>query len=260
MATINYNLPTISGSSPVAIVDDYNGLANAVDAAIAAAFSAEKTRAMAAENELATGVSNATTAANNANVAATDASAAAANAQSTANTAVSTANTAASTAEAAAGNASSALNQIAALVAAVPTDKISTITPSGLTAADFEVWVAPDKKHFAMSGFFVANSAITTYAAIPGGSNLYGLKITDGAPFADAGLTSAEQLRVNGFMHADSDYDLDKTHEGGTNLAVGTDGNLYVFSVIATGSFAWPVHIQYFPYAVYDLAAFGTPR
>lgn len=77
MATTNYNLPTITGASPVAIVDDYNALANATDAALAGAISGEKTRAMAAETELANGVSNALATANSANVSATDAKTAA---------------------------------------------------------------------------------------------------------------------------------------------------------------------------------------
>ena len=99
MATTNYNLPTISGASPVAIVDDYNALANATDAALAGAISGEKTRAMAAETELANGVSNALTTANSANVSATDAKSAAEKAQTTASTALNNAATAQTTAD-----------------------------------------------------------------------------------------------------------------------------------------------------------------
>lgn len=107
MATTNYNLPTITGASPVAIVDDYNGLANATDAAIAGAISTEKTRAMAAETELANGVSNALSTANNASVSATAANTAAekASAAATAEAARATAAENALTADIAAINA-----------------------------------------------------------------------------------------------------------------------------------------------------------
>lgn len=111
MATTNYNLPTISGASPVAIVDDFNALANATDAALAGAISGEKTRAMAAETELANGVSNALTTANSANVSATDAKSAADKAQATATTAL----TDAATAQTAANKAQTTADAVNAL-------------------------------------------------------------------------------------------------------------------------------------------------
>ena len=129
MATTNYNLPTISGASPVAIVDDYNALANATDAALAGAISGEKTRAMTAETELANGVSNALTTANSANVSATDAKSAAEKAQTTASTALNNAATAQTTADgakSAAATAQTTADGAAAKVALMGVELLST--------------------------------------------------------------------------------------------------------------------------------------
>lgn len=129
MATTNYNLPTISGASPVAIVDDYNALANSTDAALAGAISGEKTRAMAAETELANGVSNALTTANTANVSATNAQTAADKAQTTASTALTNAATAQTTAD----GAKSAADAAQASADAACAIKLTRITNANAT-------------------------------------------------------------------------------------------------------------------------------
>ena len=143
MATTNYNLPTISGASPVAIVDDYNALANATDAALAGAISGEKTRAMAAETELANGVSNALTTASSANVSASDAKSAADKA--------STAASAEATRATAAENALSA--DLATVKAMFPVDS-SNLADGAVTAPKLAdtalnaIWQGLEIKHF----------------------------------------------------------------------------------------------------------------
>lgn len=156
MATTNYNLPTISGASPVAIVDDYNALANATDAALAGAISGEKTRAMAAETELANGVSNALTTANSANVSAT-------NAQTTADQA-STAASAEATRATAAENALSA--DIANVKAMFPVDS-ANLADGAVTAPKLAdtalnaIWQGLEIKHFELGNSAADNTGMS---------------------------------------------------------------------------------------------------
>ena len=256
MPTPNFNLPLINGASPIAIVNDMNALATAVDAAMATlvtatqlaavkttADSASKTAAQAltaanaADGKATTAATNATTAVNTANTAATNAT-----------TAVNTAN---ATANTAAQNATGAIASIESISAAVPNNKISTQSFGQAVEIDLNLWVSNDKKHFAFSGYFTANAAITNYSAIPGGSNMYGLKATNTAPFSNTDLTEVKMFKVNGIQLSDSDFALETVHLHGTVLAIGTDGNLYLSAATGTGVFAWPDHMQYFPYAEY---------
>lgn len=115
MSTPTFNLPVISGSSPISIVNDMNALANAVDAALAALQSGT---ASAADIELIKQSAEAAkNVANNAITAAAKAQGAATSAQETANTANALATTANENSSIANSNATTAKNAVDALTA-----------------------------------------------------------------------------------------------------------------------------------------------
>lgn len=113
MATPTFNLPLISGSSPISIVNDMNALANAVDSALAALKAGSAT---GADIELIKQMAEAAqSSASNALTAATKAQGAAAAAQQTANSANALATSANGNANIATDTATAAKNAIAAL-------------------------------------------------------------------------------------------------------------------------------------------------
>lgn len=245
MPTPNFNLPLINGASPIAIVNDMNALATAVDAAMATLVTATQLAAVKTTADSASKTATqALTAANAADGKATTAA-------TNATTAVNTANSAHATAITAAQNATGAIASIETLNAAVPNNKIATQSFGQAVEIDLNLWVSNDKKHFAFSGYFTANTGITNYTAIPGGSNLYGLKVTNTAPFAKTDLTEVKTFKANGIQLSDNDFALETVHLHGTVLAIGTDGNLYLSAATGTGVFGWQNHMQYFPYAEY---------
>lgn len=245
MPTPNFKLPLINGASPIAIVNDMNALATAVDAAMATLVTASQLAAVKTTADSASETAEqALTAANAADGKATTAA-------TNATTAVNTANTANATANTAAQNATGAIASIKTINNAIPNNKILTQSFGQAVEIDLNLWVSNDKKHFAFSGFFTANAAITNYTAIPGGNNLYGLKATNTAPFASTDLTEVKTFKANGIQLSDNDFSLETLHLHGTVLAIGTDGNLYLSGAVGTGVFAWADHMQYFPYAEY---------
>lgn len=260
MATTNYNLPTISGASPVAIVDDYNALANATDAALAGAISGEKTRAMAAETELANGVSNALTTANTANVSATDAKSAAEKAQTTASTALNNAATAQTTADGAQTLATKAESNAEALQ-----KELSNLL-------NFEVVSkVDDGKVFAVAAINASNTLFKLYGrvritggqtlnltTIPGSSQ-YGFKIDFGGRLKAA--SEPYSIDTGGLGNWDTTTDF-FTNMSSSGFTVGTDGNAYISpsnsSSISIGSGF--EYFQQFPACMYVNADFGdTP-
>lgn len=115
MPTPTFNLPLINGASPIAIVNDMNALANAVDAALAALKAGMATEA---DIELIKQTAEAAqTSANNAVTAAAKAQGAADAAQKTATTANVLATTANENSSIATGNATAAKNAVDALTA-----------------------------------------------------------------------------------------------------------------------------------------------
>ena len=115
MPTPTFNLPLINGASPIAIVNDMNSLANAVDAALA---SLKTGTATAADIELIKKTAEAAKdSANNALTAAAKAQGAATSAQQTANNAYALATTANDNSSIATGNATAAKNAVDALTA-----------------------------------------------------------------------------------------------------------------------------------------------
>lgn len=115
MPTPTFNLPLINGASPIAIVNDMNALANAVDAALAALKNGTAT---AADIELIKQTAEAAqSSANNALTAAAKAQGAAASAQQTANGANALATTANDNSSIATANATVAKNAVEALTA-----------------------------------------------------------------------------------------------------------------------------------------------
>lgn len=115
MPTPTFNLPLINGASPIAIVNDMNALATAVDSALAALKAGTAT---AADIELISQTAEAAQGiANNAVTAAAKAQGAAVAAQQTANTANALATTANENSSIANGNATAAKNAAAALTA-----------------------------------------------------------------------------------------------------------------------------------------------
>lgn len=115
MPTPVFKLPLINGASPIAIVNDMNALANAVDAALAALKAGTAT---AADIELIKQTAEAAqSSANNALTAAAKAQGAAASAQQTANSASVLATTANDNSTIATGNATAAKNAVDALTA-----------------------------------------------------------------------------------------------------------------------------------------------
>ena len=117
MPTPTYNLPLISGSSPISIVNDMNALANAVDSALAALKAGAAT---AADIELIKQTAEAAqSGANNALTAAAKAQGAATSSQQTANSANALATTANENSTIASSNATAAKNAVDALTAIV---------------------------------------------------------------------------------------------------------------------------------------------
>ena len=115
MPTPTFNLPLISGTSPISIVNDMNALANAVDSALAALKAGSAT---AADIELIRQTAEAAqNISNNAVTAAAKAQGAADAAQQTANTANALATTANENSSTANGNATAAKNAADALTA-----------------------------------------------------------------------------------------------------------------------------------------------
>lgn len=115
MPTPTFNLPLISGSSPISIVNDMNALANAVDSALAALKAGTAT---AADIELIKQTAEAAkSGANDALTAAAKAQDAVTSAQQTANSANALATTANDNSSIATGNASAAKNAVDALTA-----------------------------------------------------------------------------------------------------------------------------------------------
>lgn len=263
MATTNYNLPTISGASPVAIVDDYNALANATDAALAGAISGEKTRAMAAETELANGVSNALTTANSANVSATDAKSAAEKAQTTASTALNNAATAQTTADGAKSTAETAESNITELNATVDSLKEHT-TFISMAQHNENPWPAGlwhgkhsrDKQRIEINGIirirpggggaYVDGTALNAIKVTVPGTSIIGIPLFDldyspeAAETIEAGLYWATTAAADAF-----------TFNGAfaSEIVIGTDGvaylalsqyamnsNSYVYGSVNTGT------------------------
>lgn len=115
MSTPTFNLPLINGASPIAIVNDMNALANAVDAALAALKAGTAT---VADIELIKQTAKeAQSSANNALTAAAKAQGAADSAQQTANSANVIATTANESSTIATSNATAAKNAVDALTA-----------------------------------------------------------------------------------------------------------------------------------------------
>lgn len=113
MPTPTFNLPLINGASPIAIVNDMNALANAVDAALAALKAGTAT---AADIELVKQTAEAAKgSANDATTAAAKAQGAAASAQQTANSANALATAANENSSLAINNATAAKNAVDAL-------------------------------------------------------------------------------------------------------------------------------------------------
>lgn len=260
MATTNYNLPTISGSSPVAIVDDYNGLANATDAAIAGAISTEKTRAMAAETELANGVSNALSTANNASVSATAANTAAEKAQTTANNAATAATAAQSTADAATA-AATALQQ--ALSDAFNFSVVGTLDDESNKTIHLTVAANKAQTLYKVYGVlrFTAYQGITR-VSIPGGSSstyTHGVKIDCGGIFK---TSAAYTVNSGGFLYYGNDANAQGSgicYPKTSDFVVGTDGNIYVMPANSADVLvgAGLVRVYTYPSCIYVNAPFG---
>ena len=257
MATTNYNLPTISGASPVAIVDDYNALANATDAALAGAISGEKTRAMAAETELANGVSNALTTANSANVSATDAKSAAEKAQTTASTALNNAATAQTTADGAQTLATKAESNAEAIQKELSNllnfDLVKTVN---VTSVYFKVAINKSKTLFKAYGRLkVRDGQSLQLTSVPGVTGDYGYKIDiDGALATETAYT----VNTGGITNWADQGAYIKTLAD-SSFTVGTDGNIYLYPSTfdtITASDNTVVYAQY-PACLYVAASFG---
>lgn len=263
MATTNYNLPTITGASPVAIVDDYNALANATDAALAGAISGEKTRAMAAETELANGVSNALTTANSANVSATDAKSAAEKAQTTASTALNNAATAQTTADGAQALAAKAESNAEAiqkeLYNLLKFSVLKTVSTTGI-----EITVAANSSFslFKLYGHVNVNAgtslALTEIPGYASAAQRYGYKIDCGGKLNAA--EKAYAITTGGFIYWNTQNPaaaIDDT--AGAQIVVGTDGNAYLApgsSAVRTAASNMAIRYQ-FPACMYVNANFG---
>ena len=259
MATTNYNLPTISGASPVAIVDDYNALANATDAALAGAISGEKTRAMAAETELANGVSNALTTANTANVSATDAKSAAQTAQTTADNAgklAATANDTANTAKYAAATAQTSADSVAATLSNLLNfSPIKTVdVSSGGVRVKITVATNVSNSLYKVYGFLRLVSGALALTQIPGKSGVYGYKIDiDGALKLSTG---AYDVTAGGFrVFTNNDYIMYVTNAQPSVFSIGSDGNIYLLNE-STANYATLTFATY-PACLYVNAPFG---
>ncbi len=257
MATTNYNLPTITGASPVAIVDDYNALANATDAALAGAISGEKTRAMAAETELANGVSNALTTANSANVSATDAKSSADKAQTTASNALTnaaTAQTTADTANALATKAESNAEAIQKELANLLNFEVVTKIDDGMVFAVAAI-NASDTLFKLYGRVKITSGQTLNLVQIPGSSQ-YGYKV-DFNGRLKAG-TEPYGIDTGGLSNWDNRKDF-FANMGSSGFTVGTDGNAYIAvsnssSISNTGE---NEYFQQYPACMYVNANFG---
>lgn len=252
MATTNYNLPTITGESPVAIVDDYNALANATDAALAGAISGEKTRAMAAETELANGVSNALTTANSANVSATDAKSAADKAQTTADKAQTTADTANTLATKAESNAEAIQKALSNLL---NFEVVKTVSDD---YANVTVAINKSNTLYKCYGRLRVNAGQTLQlTAVPGMSNRWGYKIDIGGKLA---TETAYKVTAGGAANWDAQAHYFQAMES-SFFAVGTDGNIYLYAIdgssISVASGSDIVVFQAYPACLYVNANFG---
>lgn len=251
MATTNYNLPTISGASPVAIVDDYNALANATDAALAGAISGEKTRAMAAETELANGVSNALTTASSANVSASDAKSAADKAQTTASTALTNAATAQTTADGARSAVDALAKEVSTANEHLYFENVSPHANNPWPAGAWSCRESRDNTRVEINGFcgirpaggglYAKNSDVINAAvSIPGTASSKGVPLFS----LKHQPATAEDVRAGVLFSAASGTAYSYSNALTADIVIATDGVAYLLthdSMLSTSNYTYGV-------------------
>lgn len=230
MPTPNFNLPLINGASPISIVNDMNGLAQAADTAMAT---------LATQGD----ISAIRTQVTNANKVATEAQSEAVKASGAAEAASEAAATANATANAAKGSADNANAAVTALK--TQTDKIEShvyfqeMERNAKNPFPSIAWNGKrsnDYTRFEINGFigvksggggyYVDNAAVAdAKTLIPGTSASYGI------PLFNIGKAPATVLFINCglFFHttnASDPYSYNTVYN--TNIGVGTDGVVYL--------------------------------
>lgn len=218
MPTPNFNLPLISGASPIAIVNDMNALATAADAAMGT---------LATQGDIAA----VRTTANNANSAAAQSAVSADEAKSiakTANDAATNASGVANTANATAISAHSLANDVQTFITNYTTfDLVPTaeVEHPSTSAFDFHVAVNRNRTAFRIWGqFYFKNGDNIPLVSIPGQTR-YGIKLTTSSPLSPVSKSYTFSLGVGTW---DSFTNIGQGKIGLTSAAVGTDGNIYV--------------------------------
>lgn len=218
MPTPNFNLPLISGASPISIVNDMNSLATATDSAMGT---------LATQGDIAA----VRTIANNANETAAQSSIYADEAKSIANTA----NTAATSASGVANTANATANSAHSLATDVDTfiknyttfDLVPTEQPSGISTnkLDFHVAVNRNRTSFRIWGYFYfGHGDNVPLVSIPGQTR-YGIKLTNSSPLSP--VTKAYTFSL-GIGTWDTITNIGQGKIALTSAAVGSDGNIYV--------------------------------
>lgn len=223
MPTPNFNLPTISGTSPISIVNDMNGLAQAVDSAI---------------GNLATvdAVEQAKTIANNASQAAASATSAATAATKAAKDATAAAETATATAANAASNASNAS---------------ATATKAANTASDTQEALAAAKPVLLWSGSVKPGQAITV-------TGIGNWKMVAVGLSGSAGDSGSTEILAPGCINADL---ADKQLKGGGMWGNSADEiRIYGYAATITGSSVNFTSNNYFSVGGAGISNWGVNR
>ena len=218
MPTPNFNLPLITGASPISIVNDMNSLATAADSAMGT---------LATQGDI-TAVK---TLADNANSAASQSSVYAEEAKKLANAA----NTAATSASGVASTANTTANSAYSLATDVDTyiknyttfDLVETLRPSGISTDKFEFHVAVNRNKTAFriwGRFYFTHGDSVPLVSIPGQTR-YGLKLTSSSPLSPVVKSYTFSLGIGTW---DTYTAIGQGKIGLTSAAVGTDGNIYV--------------------------------
>lgn len=218
MPTPNFKLPLIDGASPIAIVNDMNALATAVDSAMGT---------LATQGDIAA----VKTVANNANSTASQSAVSANEAKevaAAANTAASSAGGVAATANATANAAYSLATDVDTFIKNYTTfDLVPTAPPSGISTSkfDFHVAVNRNRTSFRIWGqFYFTHGDSVPLVSIPGQTR-YGIKLTTSAPLAPVTKSYTFSLGIGTW---DTFTSIETGKIGLTSAAVGTDGNIYV--------------------------------
>lgn len=234
MPTPNFNLPLITGSSPISIVNDMNSLATAADTAMGT---------LATQGDISaikTQVTNATKVANEAQTEAVKASGTAEAASGAAETAQSAATTANTTANSALSEAREATSRAKTLEGIVNLHS-ATIHPDNPWKSTIETAqtcrVSDDGKHCEFYGFvgtratkqynYAANADVTAAKrTIPGTSK------NTGVPLFYMGYTPSTTLTIPSaalyWTVASSSEAFCQNNSWVTNLYISTDGVLYL--------------------------------